>query len=136
MKIKIDKRDKIFSQLVRERVGWVCEKCGGVHQKTFLHCSHLFSRRHRSTRWHPDNAFAHCFLCHQYLGENPVVFAQWAEEKMGKEKVEKMRILSHTVVKYSKFDLEIIYKHLQTELEKMLEQREAGMVGRLDFNAF
>ena len=136
MKVKIDERDTVFSKLVRERTGWVCEKCGGRQQKTVLHCSHLFSRRHRSTRWHPDNAFAHCFLCHQYLGENPVVFADWAVKKMGKEKVEEMRILAHTVVKYSKFDLEIIYKHLQSEYKEMLERRKNGEVGRLDFKAF
>jgi len=55
MKIKIDKRDKIFSLLVRERAGHVCERCG-VGRQAKLECSHIFSRTHRATRWHPDNA--------------------------------------------------------------------------------
>ena len=86
MKIKITALDRLFSLYVRHRANWRCQYCGTDYaklNKSGLHCSHLYGRRHKSTRWHPDNAFAHCFGCHQFLGGNPVIFSKWARMKLG-----------------------------------------------------
>ncbi len=136
MKIKRDKRDKIFSDLVRERANWTCEHCGkyfpeGARQG--LHCSHLFSRRHRSTRWHPLNAFAHCFSCHKRLGENPVEFTRWAESRLGVHVVESLRARARSIVKWTRNDLEDLYARMKDSWESMQRERSNGKIGRIEF---
>src|SRR3990167_1019129 len=96
MRVKRDKRDAIFSLLVRERAGWRCERCGKQFSREDgqgLHCSHFISRRHRSTRWHPDNAAAHCFSCHQWLGEHPLDFTIWIKAYLGMDRAETIYLL-------------------------------------------
>jgi len=137
--IKRDKRDDVFSKLVRERAGWCCEHCGKYYpegNRQGLHCSHLFSRRHRATRWHPANAFAHCYNCHQYLGGNPVVFAGWAEKQLGAGMIDLLREKAHSVIKLKKPDLEELYKHLKAELKAMESKRASGERGRIEFAAW
>ncbi|MCA9367531.1 recombination protein NinG [Candidatus Kaiserbacteria bacterium] len=137
--IKRDKRDDVFSRLVRERAGWCCEHCGKYYpegNRQGLHCSHLFSRRHRATRWDPHNCFAHCFSCHQYLGGNPVVFADWAEKRLGAGMIDLLREKAHSVIKLKKPDLEELYKHLKAELKAMESKRAGGERGRIEFAAW
>lgn len=137
MRIKRDKRDDVFSRLVRERAEWACERCGKQHpegHRQSLHCSHTYSRRNRMTRWAGLNASAHCFACHQFLGENPPAFADWAENHIGKQDYAKLRQLAHLRVKLSKPDLEEIYKDLRLELERMENLRKEGVAGRIEFD--
>lgn len=136
MKVKLDKRDKLFSKLVRERANWTCEACNeyfpeGERQR--LHCSHIFSRRKRSVRFDPDNAAAHCFSCHQRLGENPVEFARWAECYLGVARLEALRNRSLKLIKRSKPELEDLYQDMKAAYEHMLSRRRAGETGRLEF---
>lgn len=126
MNIKRDKRDAIFSLLVRERANWRCERCGKQFERGAqnIHCSHFFGRRHRSTRWHPENAAAHCFACHQFLGEHPVEFTRWIENRIGQGRTDIIGRTSKVVAKFSKKDLESIYKHMKAEYAKMLNRRK------------
>tara|TARA_R110000751_G_scaffold40814_4_gene96342 strand:+ start:91 stop:507 length:417 start_codon:yes stop_codon:yes gene_type:complete len=137
--MKRDKRDDVFSKLIRERAGWCCERCEKFYPEGYrqgLHCSHLYSRRHRGTRWHPDNAFSHCYACHQYLGGNPVEYHLWARERMGDGLLELVRERHHTITKYTKKDLEELHKHLKAEHKGMLAKRADGVMGRIDFEAW
>jgi len=87
--IKRDKFDDVFSKFIRTRAKWTCEHCKKNFEsnRAGLHCSHMFGRRNITVRYHPDNAFAHCVYCHKYLSENPIEFSNWAEKKLGKEKI-------------------------------------------------
>jgi len=98
-----------------------------------LHCSHLFSRRHLSTRFSPENAFAHCFTCHQRLGGDPVNFTRWAEAKMGPDKVSKLHTKAHLTLKLAKVDKAFIASHYRGEMKWMREKRLAGETGYLQF---
>lgn len=116
MKIKRDKRDDVFSKLIRARAGWMCERCGKPfteQNRQGLDCSHLYSRRHTRTRWHPQNAYAHCMGCHSALGGAPVDFNKWAIEKSGQETVDLVENLAHTIVHWKKHEKEAIYKYLK-----------------------
>lgn len=131
--IKRDKRDKVFSFLVRERANWHCERCGKERYGRALHCSHLVSRRHRAGRWHPRAASAHCAWCHKFLESNPVLFTDWVAERYGHARVDFLRWCANTVQKYTKQDLEDIHQHLQKEHKAMLARRAEGDVGWIDF---
>src|SRR3990167_7690933 len=136
MRVKRDKRDAIFSLLIRERSSWLCERCGKQFSREDgqgLHCSHFISRRHRSTRWHPDNAAAHCFSCHQYLGEHPMEFTRWIEARLGQGRADIMMRYSQVVAKFSKKDLESIYRFMKNAHWDMLDERSRSPRSRLNF---
>ena len=130
MKIRRDKRDALFSLIIRERAGWVCERCGKQFSREDgqgLHCSHFIGRRHRSTRWHPDNAAAHCFTCHQYLGEHPLAFTDWILSHLGEKRARAIRMMAQVVAKFSKRDLENIYSHMKLEHDRLRISRVAKL---------
>lgn len=133
--IKRDKYDTVFSGLVRERVDWVCEFCGVdyKHDTGRLHCSHLFGRRGQGLRLHPQNAFAHCYRCHPFLEENPVLFAEWAKERLGRRIYDKLQFLASRPTKWTPGEKEIIHRHYLAELKRLKTCRAAGMRGRIDF---
>lgn len=120
MKIRIDKRDQVFSKLIRLRSRWNCDRCGRYFpQGHGLQCSHFFSRRHQATRYDPDNAAAHCFTCHQQLGENPVAFAAWIRGYLGDVRYEALQERHRRIVKRTKADAEALYQHLKGELKAL-----------------
>ena len=134
--MKRDPRDQLFSKLVRCRSNWVCERCGKQYEPNSqgLHASHLFGRRRRSVRWAPDNAAAHCFSCHNFLGENPRIFSRWITEHLGSEKADFLETKANTLVKWSKSDLEDIRKQLKSEWVAMQKMRDTGYEGRIEFH--
>ncbi len=137
--MKITKQDKVFSQLVRERANWTCERCGKVFPEGYrqgLHCSHTYSRTKASTRLHQLNASAHCHGCHTFFGDNPVLFAEWIEDHLRKDKAQYLRHRAHQIVKKTKAYKEEEYKHLKKELARMLKLRSEGETGRIEFTAY
>ena len=135
MKIKRDKRDAIFSLLVRERCGWRCERCGRVYlpHSRGLQCAHTISRRYRGTRWLPENAHALCTGCHMHFTGCPLDFAAWIEERLGKDRAASLRSAATKVTKFTKADLDAIYSHLKAEHKRLLDLRQRGAAGRIEF---
>ena len=136
MKIRRDVADDLFSKLVRERANWCCETCGKYFpedRRQGLHCSHIFSRRHKAIRWHPDNAIAECFGCHQKGSGNPVEHFYALETILGRGKIDRMRIASAGVLKVPSWYKKEIVKKLKSELTRVLAEREQGNNGRIEF---
>ncbi len=116
MNIRRDKRDMLFSNLIRRRARWTCQVCGRYHpedKRQSLHCSHHFSRRKKSIRWHPNNASAACFSCHQLLGENPVLFHDWIRGHLGDKKFTALKVQAERIVRLKKPDLAEIHENLK-----------------------
>ena len=136
MKSKIWPEDKWFSLCVRERADWTCERC---HKKfpenaQNLHASHFVSRRKRSTRWDPANVFAHCFVCHQYLGENPGEFTLWIDYDFGEVGMAHDLVgRGHKLLKVTARQREGIANHYRLEYKRMRSLRDAGTQGRIEF---
>lgn len=134
--MKRDKRDAVFSELVRERVNWTCESCGKYYpegQRMGLHCSHYVGRAHKATRWEPANAFAHCFGCHAKFEGNPGLFYRWYVERMGPYTEQAIVEKGRTITRWRTPDLEAIHRHLKAELKRMKDLRANGETGRIDF---
>jgi hypothetical protein len=138
--IKIKPADKWFSLLARERAEHRCECCGKYcgpdHSGGRLDCSHIFSRRHKATRWHPSNSVAHCFTCHQYLGGNPLEFSAWAEKYLGHGLLEIIREQHHMIVKCGKRLEKEIAKELKRQYDEMMQKRADGITGRIEFDGW
>lgn len=121
MNIKTTNLDRLFSQYVRARAGWRCERCGAQPARQGLHCSHIFSRRHKGIRWHPSNAVAHCYGCHSYLGGNPSVFNEWARNYLGSDTLESLRQESAVVTNLTEQDKRDIADDLYRSVQEMGE---------------
>lgn len=136
--MKISQADTWFSKCVRERANWTCEKCGKQYEEgsTGIHCSHIFSRRHRTIRWCGDNAQALCFSCHQWFGGNPADSAVWLDELLGEGHIELLREKRDSMVKVSKLEEKEIAKHYREEHKRMKEGRLNGATGRLEFESY
>ena len=138
--IKRTKHDKVFSDLVRMRVNYTCEFCGKAYPESNtrmgLHCSHYYGRRHRGTRWHPDNGFCLCAGCHQALGENPEAHTKFVESELGEARLQIIREFAHSAVKLKPEDLDGLYNHMMQEFKKMSARRAAGETGRIEFEGY
>lgn len=135
--MKIDKKDRLFSLLVRERANWKCECCGKQYERGAqgLHCSHFVSRRYRGLRWHPQNAAAHCFGCHQRLGGNPLDFAEWIKNHVGEKTYDWLLRRKNEICKLRAADLLKIQRALSWSLTVMQRKRDQGDEHRIEFDS-
>jgi len=136
--MRISPADQAFSRCVRERDDWICQKCKTRYPRNSsgLHCSHHFSRRYRTIRWHPLNAMVLCYACHQWYGGNPLDSGRWLEAKIGPEAVAELRVLRDTPRKISKKTEKEIAAHYRRELKVMEKKRTDGVEGRVEFNVW
>ena len=115
--IRRDAKDAAFSDLVRMRAKWRCEVCGLQPDRQRLHCSHFFGRANRATRWHPENACAKCFKCHERFGRDHIWAASLIIDRLGEDRASEIQELAGTVAKFSKPDL----KQIQLDLKAALK---------------
>ena len=142
MGIKRDAADSWFSKCVRERTNYTCEVCHKQYERssTGLHCSHYHGRSNKSVRWHGDNAFAHCFGCHQKMGANPHEFQLWTENILGSGRYDLLTErkndtnLGKQLHKDNKAGL--IAKHYKEQHGIMSEKRADGETMYLDFEDY
>jgi hypothetical protein len=138
--IKINNADKWFSKCARLRTHYTCEYCGVVYNESSqgLHASHYFGRKSYSTRYDPDNIFAHCFSCHQFLGGNPEIFRDWAHKQLGSGRIQILRERNRdiTVGRIVKKNLPEVEKHYKMQYENMLKLKAQGVITRLEFVNF
>lgn len=134
--IKRDKFDAVFSQLVRERAGWCCERCERYFpegDRQGLDTAHFFGRRKRATRFHPDNASSLCRGCHSVMDANPRAHTQWTVGRIGSYELDALEFLSNQVMKWSKDDMAKLYQSMKDELKDMQVKRMNGETKRLEF---
>ena len=136
--IKRSPADAWFSKCVREAADYKCQCCGKQYDRssTGLHCSHNFSRRHRTIRWCSDNALALCYGCHEWFGSNPYESGAWLEKKVGSGTLDVLLEKKRSKVKVSKLEEKGIAKHYKAEHEKLMERRDRGETGYLDFVSY
>jgi hypothetical protein len=117
-KVKIDVADKAFSLYVRTRDRWTCQRCGKRYEPPTmaLHCSHFQGRGKEATRFHPDNADALCYGCHQYFTSQPGEHLAWQVGRKGQDKIDELIRLSNT---YKKKDRKAEAAHWREELAKI-----------------
>jgi hypothetical protein len=135
--IKRTSADAAFSNCVRERSNWTCERCGAEHPAptTALHCSHFFGRGNWSVRHDPDNADALCHGCHRYFTANPADYFNWKVKKIG---LVRLGILEEkkdnpAFAKQARREEKEMAEHYIDQLAIMCRLRYAGETGWLDF---
>ena len=105
------KLDAVWSEKVRAK-GY-CEHCG-ARDKT-LQAHHLYSRKHKGTRWDIDNGVCLCVGCHLYIAHKDILlFADWCRQYYGDDKLERLKIKALGVSKWTESDLIILLNELKS----------------------
>lgn len=102
MRIKLDKADIAFSEYIRSRDKWTCQRCGKryIPPTQALHCSHYFGRGKESTRFDPENADALCYGCHvQWGGTDREAYRQFKINQLGQDGFDRLTIRANTYKK-------------------------------------
>lgn len=138
MAVKIKPADTAFSKCIREASNWTCERCNTQYEKNSagLHCSHNFSRRHRTIRWCKDNALSLCFSCHQWFGGSPADSGIWLENLIGRPLLDIIREKRDSKVKIPKPEEKLIAKHYREQLKILESKRKSGVTGKIDFESW
>ena len=121
MAIKRDKWDAVFSDLIRYRDNWTCQRCKKKYKvKTRgLHCSHFLGRSSYATRLEPANAMALCMGCHRHVSSFPLDHIQLWEGKFTQEEKDRVKSLRRdTSIKKRDVLTEENYKALKLMLMK------------------
>jgi len=144
--IKIDPLDKLFSDYIRTRDGWECQRClwlsqqGMGHRSVFrppkrlidkfpqydnrsrnamgLHNMHCFSRKKNSVRWNEKNCLAGCYGCHSYLDRHPKEKYAFFKEILGEKEFENLERTSELSVRG--IDRVELKDKIKAKLEKLL----------------
>jgi late competence protein required for DNA uptake (superfamily II DNA/RNA helicase) len=102
MAIKRTKWDAVFSNLIRFRDDWTCQRCHRKYEvkSKGLHCSHFYGRRSWATRLEPDNAMALCHGCHLHVSSFPMDHVELWEKKFSKQRRDRINKLhNQTLIK-------------------------------------
>lgn len=116
--IKRTLADKLFSDCIRIRDKWTCQRCLTPYEPPTagLHCSHFWGRGNKSVRFDFENAAAMCFKCHQILGANPHEHRELFLKRLGQKKYDALGVRARTP---AKVDEKLIVIALKEELRKL-----------------
>lgn len=108
---KLEKKlDDLWSELIKKKFDNKCAVCGA---RGNLQAAHIFSRKHRATRWEPDNGVCLCRRHHLYWAHTePFEFMQLCEKLIGKERLNELETEAHKTTHYTREDLKEIGEKL------------------------
>ena len=101
MSIKRTAADKIFSEIIRTRDNWTCQRCLKTIDKFSskarqgLHCSHFIGRGRYTTRFDERNCVALCYGCHRYFTSNSLEHHEWQHKRLGEEIIVDLHVQSN-----------------------------------------
>ncbi len=95
------------------------------HARSYLDCSHFYTRSFKSTRFDPDNAACFCKRCHDYMGKHPAEHDAWFLKRLGQKRFDLLTLRANTP---QKVDEKLIEMWLKKEIKK-LEDAEPMIYG-------
>lgn len=119
--IKRTKADALFSDLIRMKADWACERCHADHHENrrTLHLSHFWSRRNKSVRFDPENVAALCFSCHNYFTENPADHHVFFLKRLGQKRYDRLGVRARQP---AKVDEKLLALAFQKEIDQLQEK--------------
>ena len=97
-KIKRRPADIKFSQWLRKKRNYICEKCGRRHQPDSkgLGVSHFWGRIHECTRFNEVNCDIFCNIpCHEYFETHRTEYEKWKEKRLGTKIYKELMLAAH-----------------------------------------
>lgn len=122
----VRKLDKIFSLYIRLRDSaaynyqfFRCISCGQIKPFEQMDCGHFISRTHQATRFDEENAHGECRFCNRFSADHIIAYQRNLEAKIGKDRVDMLLARGRITKKWSAFELQLLIKHYQQEVDKM-----------------
>lgn len=120
------KLDKVFSLYIRLRDSaaynfkyFRCISCGQIKPFEQMDCGHFISRTHQATRFDEENAHGECRFCNRFSADHIIAYQRNLEAKIGKDRVDMLLARGRMTKKWSAFELQLLIKHYQQEVDKM-----------------
>lgn len=122
----VRKLDKVFSLYIRLRDSaaynyqyFRCISCGQIKPFEQMDCGHFISRTHMATRFDEENCSGQCRFCNRYRADQAIYYQRNLEAKIGKDRVDMLLARGRMTKKWSAFELQLLIKHYQQEVDKM-----------------
>lgn len=122
----VRKLDKVFSLYIRLRDSaaynfkyFRCISCGQIKPFEQMDCGHFISRTHQATRFDEENAHGECRFCNRFSADHIIAYQRNLEAKIGKDRVDMLLARGRITKKWSAFELQLLIKHYQQEVDKM-----------------
>jgi len=120
-KKNIDKRLlDLWAEAVKMRAGHKCEYCGNLKS---LNSHHIFSKRHRATRWDIDNGICLCAKHHtlgNFSAHQSPDFTLWMLGYVGLDRYKKIQGQAYQVKKWTEVEKEEIKVELENYIEGII----------------
>ena len=108
--------DDLWSEIVKLKAGYVCEKCGKGKPDVVLNSHHIITRKIYSTRWLIENGVCLCYRDHIYWAHVEFeAFREWCS------KIRDYAMLNFRRKQPFKKDYMAIKLYLEQELKKLKE---------------
>jgi len=140
MSVKRLPADIAFSKAIREAYDYTCCSCdiNYRHDPGYVHCAHIHTRKHRSTRWNATyGAIALCAKCHRRFTDYPVEWGDFLKRYMGDSNYDEAKRLAWSTRKYSKAEQKEIaahYRAMTTYLEKLRREGKTGTLPLVSYD--
>lgn len=127
-KIKRSLADKLFSDLIRMKAKYRCERCYRQYEKgdRRLHLSHYWSRGNRSVRFDEENVASLDFSCHEYFTKNPGDHHLFFMKRLGRDRYDLLEMRAKTPMKVDEGLLVIGFKK---QLKELLKKEKDKIIG-------
>lgn len=117
--MKLRRTDILFSQFIRSRDNWTCQRCHKYYEPPTqaLHCSHYWGRAREATRFEPDNCISLCFGCHLLWGHGDLrdEYKTFMFIRLGEKRFKMLMVQAHQYKKKDdKMNLIIIKELLKS----------------------
>ena len=126
----VKKLDRVFSEFIRLRDSrpygykmFRCISCGEFKPYAQADCGHFISRTHMSTRFDENNCHAECKFCNRYKSDHMIGYQHNLIVMLGNEKFNYLLAKGRQTKKWSAWELDILIKHYQAEVERMKNER-------------
>lgn len=125
----VSKLDSIFSHYIRLRDVMPngmcrCISCGHILPFSQMDCGHYMSRGNNATRWNEDNCNAECITCNRSDTNHLKGYKRNLIKKIGRAKVDELRVLAHSIKKYSDADLKEMIAHYKDGVKRLEKEKK------------
>ena len=117
-RIKVRKVDSLFSNYIRDKNNFTCERCGRRHEwgSSGIQASHFIGRSNEAVRFDEENVRVFCAGCHNHFHKNPQQFVEWMKKKLGERGYKVLIVRANQTVKRNDKMQKIILDYLIEEL--------------------
>jgi len=114
-----NKAKKLWSKLIKQRAGYVCEYCGST---AYLNSHHHYSVRCAPLKYDVDNGVCLCSSHHIWdtkfsAHRTPGAFVKWIDARRGKAWARELELKNQKIVNYKIDDLKLIIEKLEEQIE-------------------